>query len=168
VPESFLAVQWTRLPEGRADAAFCARIRDLLEGRGVPEVAPNSKPPKKLRGKGWKLAAAVAVVSVAVAAIFHFTPGTPQAGEARRLAFEADDFISKVDSGAEDYATADGLVKRAQELDPSVCWPPPKKNGADINPHGILNPAVIPRSARRTRRCRQSSTCLPTPRPPSL
>jgi len=119
VPESFLAVQWTRLPEGRADAAFCARIRDLLDGRGVPEAAPNPVPRKTLEGRGWKLAAAVALVSAAVAAIFHFAPGTLQTSEARRLAFEAEDFTSKVDSGAEDFATADRLVKRAQELDPS-------------------------------------------------
>jgi TolB-like protein/Flp pilus assembly protein TadD len=30
VPEEFRAVQWTRLPGGEADGAFCARVRSLL------------------------------------------------------------------------------------------------------------------------------------------
>ncbi|MBI5766854.1 MAG: response regulator [Verrucomicrobia bacterium] len=32
VPDSFLGVQWTRLPAGDADAAFCARVKTLVGG----------------------------------------------------------------------------------------------------------------------------------------
>ena len=35
VPDAFLEVQWTRLPDGRCDATFAARIRQLLDG-GIP------------------------------------------------------------------------------------------------------------------------------------
>ena len=41
VPETFLAVQWTRLPGGQTTAAFCARVKTLLGGEaGVARVAP--------------------------------------------------------------------------------------------------------------------------------
>ena len=120
VPESFLAAQWTRLPEGRADEAFCARIRQLLEGQAGPAVSSNPAPRRTFGRRGWNLAAAgVAAVALAVAAMLHYGPGQRPASDARLLAIQAEDLISKVDSGAEDYATADGLLKRAQELDPS-------------------------------------------------
>jgi tetratricopeptide (TPR) repeat protein len=56
---------------------------------------------------------------LAVAAISFLEPGQRPASEARRFALQADDLITKVDSGVEDYATADQLLRRAQELDPS-------------------------------------------------
>ena len=41
VPESFLRVQWTRLPGGETPAAFCERVRALLGGGGsAPAPAP--------------------------------------------------------------------------------------------------------------------------------
>ncbi len=42
VPERFLDVQWTRLPDGREDAAFVARVKRLLSAE-VP--APSSPVP---------------------------------------------------------------------------------------------------------------------------
>ncbi len=46
VPDSFLAVQWTRLPNGELADAFCARVRTLLAGGGSRDVAsqPSSSP----------------------------------------------------------------------------------------------------------------------------
>ena len=41
VPDSFLAVQWTRLPNGETNVAFCKRVKTLLSG---PEVARGSRP----------------------------------------------------------------------------------------------------------------------------
>src|SRR5687767_6462177 len=35
VPVEFRAVQWTRLPGGETTAAFCERVKALLEGEGV-------------------------------------------------------------------------------------------------------------------------------------
>ncbi len=36
VPEEFRAVQWTRLPGGETSAAFCARVKKLLENATTP------------------------------------------------------------------------------------------------------------------------------------
>ena len=47
VPESFLAAQWIRLPEGRADDAFGARIRQLMEGGNGSVAASNPAPRTK-------------------------------------------------------------------------------------------------------------------------
>ena len=45
VPESFLRVQWIRLPNGAASAAFCERITTLLErGGSVTQVATGQMP----------------------------------------------------------------------------------------------------------------------------
>ena len=42
VPESFSAVQWTRLPAGEAPPAFVDRVRLLLAGHGAVTVPPQS------------------------------------------------------------------------------------------------------------------------------
>ena len=41
VPESFLRVQWTRLPGGAKDASFSERVAALLAGTGKPAYAPQ-------------------------------------------------------------------------------------------------------------------------------
>ncbi|MFI5336877.1 MAG: TIR domain-containing protein [Opitutales bacterium] len=120
VPESFLAVQWTRLPEGQADEAFGARVRQLLAAPSGPKASSRPAPRRPAGRRGWALAAAGgAAVALAGAALVHFRPGPGPTSEARRLALQAEELIAKVDSGAEDYATADGILKHAQELDPS-------------------------------------------------
>ena len=44
VPDSFLAVQWTRLHAGETSAAFCARVQRLLAGRSaVSLTAPGAE-----------------------------------------------------------------------------------------------------------------------------
>jgi hypothetical protein len=65
VPDSFLAVQWTRLPAGETPPAFVERILHLLSG----EMAPLSSMPAARglmrRRKGvlyWAIAAAVALI----------------------------------------------------------------------------------------------------------
>lgn len=48
VPKSFLGVQWTRLPAGETNAAFCARVKNLLSPRratGVADSGPASTMP---------------------------------------------------------------------------------------------------------------------------
>ncbi len=44
VPDSFLAVQWTRLSGGESNEAFCDRVKRLLAGdagRGLPTLPPD-------------------------------------------------------------------------------------------------------------------------------
>ena len=41
VPDSFLAVQWTRLPGGETPAAFCERVQKRLVGELGPRPPPG-------------------------------------------------------------------------------------------------------------------------------
>jgi len=46
VPEAFLEVQWTRLPDGQCDATFAARVRQLLSGEvASPRREDAASPP---------------------------------------------------------------------------------------------------------------------------
>jgi TolB-like protein/tetratricopeptide (TPR) repeat protein len=82
VPESFVRVQWTRLPEGATSPSFAGRIRHLLQ----PELAAAPPPPsagaphpaavaphasKKTRSVAL-LAAAVVVIAAGVFALDRF------------------------------------------------------------------------------------------------
>jgi TolB-like protein/Tfp pilus assembly protein PilF len=72
VPDSFTEVQWTRLPGGETNAAFCARVKKLLGGSleieaGHPRSAEYGEvaaPPKKANPP-W-LTAVIVVVPVLV------------------------------------------------------------------------------------------------------
>jgi len=44
VPDSFTAVQWTRLPGGRGAEAFAVRVQQILRGEGGPAAALPSPP----------------------------------------------------------------------------------------------------------------------------
>ena len=45
LPESFLRVQWTRLPAGATPPSFCHRIATLLGGVGRPTASPDAPQP---------------------------------------------------------------------------------------------------------------------------
>ena len=47
VPESFLKVQWTRLPGGEAPAGFCERVKALLGGEASAGKAPAQATPER-------------------------------------------------------------------------------------------------------------------------
>jgi tetratricopeptide (TPR) repeat protein len=84
VPDSFLAVQWTRLPAGTASAAFAERAAALL--RDEPEAGPHSSakspPPAAIprrRSAGiWGIAAA----ALAAGALALWHPWTPRVADA--------------------------------------------------------------------------------------
>jgi TolB-like protein/Tfp pilus assembly protein PilF len=79
VPDSFVAVQWTRLPGGETPAAFIERVRRLLSGEPTPPpvrtgsgtarvpASPSTREsaPASWRSK-WALVAAIAVPIVAL------------------------------------------------------------------------------------------------------
>ncbi len=44
VPDSFVAVQWTRLPAGEAPARFCTRVQNLLGNESAPIAAGVADP----------------------------------------------------------------------------------------------------------------------------
>jgi tetratricopeptide (TPR) repeat protein len=73
VPDSFLEVQWTRLPEGAATPAFCERMTKLLqfgsagrvESPQKPQPAPSAVTPRA--GRPWLLPAVVVLAAAGVA-----------------------------------------------------------------------------------------------------
>ena len=78
VPDSFLAVQWTRLPGGETSAAFVGRIRRLLTGEassGAKGSAPADSG-SRARGRSQRLMyAAVAAAAAVVLAVGYLTLG---------------------------------------------------------------------------------------------
>ena len=76
VPDSFAAVQWTRLPGGYTPPAFVGRVQHLLAGEPLPlqtgtpadaaSVSAMATPAKPVRRSKAALLAAVAVVAVAL------------------------------------------------------------------------------------------------------
>ena len=70
VPESFLKVQWTRLPGGETPEAFCERVRILLAGGSTANSQPaaGSVPlaSAKRASQRWPLVTAVAVLVMLV------------------------------------------------------------------------------------------------------
>ncbi len=142
VPESFLAVQWTRLPGGDTSPAFCERMRKLLGGApsdskypAAPGIRIVSEPHLKrsrawlvpaiagsivcavfvlwqLRGKGEK----VAVVETKAPAL----PPTAPLSEARQLIQRAGTIWDNLDElTGEKLGAADELYSRALSLDPT-------------------------------------------------
>ncbi|HEX7632317.1 MAG TPA: TIR domain-containing protein [Lacunisphaera sp.] len=139
VPDSFLAVQWTRLKGGETTPAFVARVKKLLDGEmeaGRPRPAEprggGAPPPKTPRFGLWLATAAVTVVALALsltrpwqraittASATEKTITSPQT-EAQKLTAQAralalHDRIDEVTR--EDFALAEQLLKRAVESDP--------------------------------------------------
>ena len=90
IPDRFREVQWTRLPDGAAPAAFTERILRLLspdqppKGSSQPhspsEVAPA--PAKSSRSRAWWLVVGLAVLSAGSVAINRFVLSTRKASPA--------------------------------------------------------------------------------------
>ena len=76
VPDSFLAVQWTRLPAGETSAAFCERVKKLLAPSvvaGVADPGPASaRPATTVASQRVPVAAWIAAAVVALAVVAWF------------------------------------------------------------------------------------------------
>ena len=71
VPESFLKVQWTRLPLGETSAAFCEQIKALLDGAATPrhtsvDAAPAQRVALPRKHSSWLVGVIVGALAVAV------------------------------------------------------------------------------------------------------
>jgi TolB-like protein/tetratricopeptide (TPR) repeat protein len=80
VPDSFSAVQWTRLPAGIPTQEFVARVGKLLDQPATggvtartPQVALSQEP---LSPRRWRIGVAMAVVMAAAAIAFYFSVGS--------------------------------------------------------------------------------------------
>lgn len=144
VPDSFLAVQWTRLAGGVPDATFCQRVRQLLEPTSatrvpVPdattkpdtEVSRTSLPPRRL-SRRWRgrlilsLAVGVAIIGASYLAPWRSPESAAaaidppaQRSPARELVAKARHlFAEQGDSNRESLLLAEDLLRQAEKLDP--------------------------------------------------
>jgi hypothetical protein len=86
LPDSFLRVQWLRLPDGATPAAFCERIAALL-GRAVPPAARASPAPaamamapaRRPRSTLWLLGVVAVLVAALAGVLLTLKPWRPTA-----------------------------------------------------------------------------------------
>jgi tetratricopeptide (TPR) repeat protein len=145
VPDSFLAVQWTRLVGGEATPAFCDRVKALLAGGDTPPATREASPgaalrpttlrwgPKKGLLVGLGLAAAVAVVAILFVRRNQPTANTGAAGpqpsilaadatretQADQLAAQARAIYDRVDYTRAGLSLAEDLSRKATEDAPA-------------------------------------------------
>jgi tetratricopeptide (TPR) repeat protein len=133
VPDEFLRVQWTRIPEGDAPAAFGEHVRALLGGPAVERAhgtpasgRPASRPLRSSRP--WVILAAAGGIAIAGLALWQpwhretkqsVTPPAPAtSSEAEQLVARVWEQLNKTELGPEELEIADGLCKRAAEIAP--------------------------------------------------
>jgi tetratricopeptide (TPR) repeat protein len=134
IPDSFAAVQWTRLPGGEAPAAFTERVKKLLRGERTEE----SKDPHEKQFTAATAAKKLTPIWVAplIIGVIAFlawenwpwrknekrlatVPAAASVPEARQLVAKAWEQMSKTGFGPEELEFAEGYCKRAVELDPT-------------------------------------------------
>ncbi|MDI1249901.1 MAG: TIR domain-containing protein [Lacunisphaera sp.] len=139
VPEKFRDVQWTRLNVKDTPETLAARVERLLKinqaedrGQRAEDRGGRSKPKARpgwfryaWAGVGLVFALVYAVrplwqsaqTKEAKPAVEAATPAAAPVSEARQLAAKARTLADAIDSTADDFAAAEGLIKRALELD---------------------------------------------------
>ncbi len=140
VPDKFRDVQWTRLRLDETPGELAKRVTRLLSDGGPEDRVQRTEDrhighrhrPAWLR-YAWAGVGVVFALVYAIRPLFQTarrpelkpavtvpaTPAAPmpQVSEARQLALRARALIDILDSTPDDYATAEGLLKRALELD---------------------------------------------------
>lgn len=124
VPEKFREVQWTRLPRGETPAAFCARVKTLLEG-GVVFAGSNvdasldgargrgrATPPLRKSSRRWLLPAVIALAAIIALAVWRpwrakeTSPPTSAANAPAPVQTEAERPVTKASEQAKGSLTA--------------------------------------------------------------
>ena len=140
VPESFLNVQWTRLPNGETSRQFAERLKSLKRA-GPASGALTTEPDaprqavRSQRGAPWKRNAMIAVAIVALLAVagvmsFRYKLQAPStvdtataistnSEEARKLAEQARNIGAAFHSNVAELEAAAALAERALALDPT-------------------------------------------------
>ena len=137
VPESFLTVQWTRLPDGETSRQFCERLQSLMhagptgnalaQDSDVAHAARRSHRGARLNQIALIAVAAVVVLVVVALSVRNRLQAPPNAnsttsigsnsGEARKLAEQARIILAGFHSNAAELEAAATLVERAVALD---------------------------------------------------
>jgi tetratricopeptide (TPR) repeat protein len=154
VPDKFREVQWTRLRLDETPAELAGRVaRILRQEPGVGSMESGMEDKRGRTGRkeprGWMRNISI-IGGLAIGLIYAIRPllvseksvapkpaevapaapmppapvASAPVTEARQLAYRARALIDQLDSTPDDYATAEGLVKRALELDANdgVAW----------------------------------------------
>ena len=135
VPDKFREVQWTRLRLDETPGELAGRVARLLAA-GPLEAAPPRVgahlPKTRGRWQWWMIYPVIGTIMGLMFAALPLwrtikgpppkrqaqVPVAPQLSEARQLAEKARAMsLNKYNSTADDYATAEGLLKRALELE---------------------------------------------------
>jgi len=128
VPESFLNVQWTRLPGGEGAASFCRHIALLAAGGEAPSpaVAPVMTSVRRPgRTASVLLATSSAVVIAGATCAWWFfehnnrASSTAHSSETRRLEDQARGLLLESGRATARLETAELLAARALALDPT-------------------------------------------------
>jgi len=171
VPDRFRDVQWTRLRLDETPAELAARIAHLLHGGTAPRhSAPPAASTTRARPAGrWQWWMIFPILGAAVGLAFAVKilwtparpattsaadpvrPSAPAQSEARLLAEKARALsLEKYSSSLDDYATAEGLLKRALELDQNdaVVWTVSSLFNTSIRTRGFDNNPARREAAR--------------------
>ena len=138
VPDSFLSVQWTKLPGGETTPAFAVRVNKLLHdetdtGRLHQAVRAVGQLPTAKANRPWLLPVLLGLFAAVILGIWQpwrkDQPGkagsastAPPAtlSEARKLSTKAIDLIDNdLLAGRENYRLAEELARKATSLDPT-------------------------------------------------
>jgi tetratricopeptide (TPR) repeat protein len=135
VPDSFLAVQWTKLPGGETPPVFYARLKALLDGEQRPHDArPTAAPhgtnqylPPKTR-RAWLVPVAIGLVLVAGVAWWQpwasrapsAQPAPAAPTPAAELREKVKALIAKPNVVREDLGTATSLMEQVVRLEPAA------------------------------------------------
>lgn len=140
VPDRFREVQWTRLVLTETPAAFASRLQSLLAGGATARSAPADRRPAGGPSILWtRIAPAAGILLGLIFALQPIwrsrpartepktapaaageKPAAPPRSEARQLLARAQALYEPWDGATrEDFASAEQLLKRATELDPT-------------------------------------------------
>jgi TolB-like protein/Flp pilus assembly protein TadD len=139
VPDSFLAVQWTKAPGGEVPPTFVARVQKLLSGgiaslgaegadpgRTANDKAPGSTPPATVSARRRRWITPALMVGALVAATIAWTVRSRPPAASAPLRSPADESLARVsellsrpEMARAELELADGLCRKAAELAPT-------------------------------------------------
>ena len=137
VPDSFLDVQWTRLPDGEKPEKFCARVKKLLGGSNaevgpVADRAPSHRPGLRrnpVKRAPWLVPTTVGIALIAALAVWRpwrstnvsVLPPPPVSSAAlspaRALVAKARALFEPTTPSRDDFALAENFCQQALKLD---------------------------------------------------
>jgi len=168
VPDSFVAIQWTKAPGGEVPLSFCARVKNLLEGnvraslddaRGRAQYAPlQDRGGASRRGpsKWWWVLPIFGVTMALVLVLKEHRREVPAVGEslspARQLTERARAILDQGSLTRAQLDAAGELCDKALQLDSTDALVLARAASVDLE---LIYPYGYDRSEERRRRARE-------------